>query len=77
MVEALKEIKPSWYERPDNLVNLQVCAISGKLASTSCYSFNTDLFIRYKIPSETCNLCSHYIEDSNELNNIIDSFLMY
>ena len=77
MVAALKEVKPTWYDRPDDIVSVQVCAISGKLPGPSCYSFQTDLFITNKIPTETCNVCSHYLEDSNELDSIIDSFLNY
>ncbi|WP_028329751.1 penicillin-binding protein 1A [Brachyspira alvinipulli] len=77
MVEALKEVKPTWYKRPENVINVRVCAISGKLPGPSCYSFTTDLFIKGKIPSETCEVCSHYLQDSTDLDNIIDSFLNY
>ena len=77
MVEALKEVKPTWYKRPENVINVRVCAISGKLPGPSCYSFRTDLFIRNKIPSETCEVCSHYLQDSSDLDSIIDSFLNY
>ncbi|MDA0079409.1 penicillin-binding protein 1A [Brachyspira hyodysenteriae] len=77
MVEALKEVKPTWYTKPENVINMQVCAVSGKLPGPSCYSFQTDLFVSDKVPTETCNVCSHYLEDSNELDSIIDSFLNY
>ena len=77
MVEALKEVKPTWYTRPENVISMQVCAISGQLPGPSCYSFQTDLFVSNKVPTDTCNVCSHYLEDSNELDNIIDSFLNY
>ncbi|WP_297276507.1 penicillin-binding protein 1A [uncultured Brachyspira sp.] len=77
MVEALKEVKPTWYKRPENVINVRVCAISGKLPGPSCYSFRTDLLIKGKIPSDTCEVCSHYLQDSSDLDNIIDSFLNY
>ena len=77
MVEALKEVKPTWYKRPENVINVRVCAISGKLPGPSCYSFITDLLIKGKIPSDTCEVCSHYLQDSSDLDNIIDSFLNY
>ena len=77
MVEALKTIKPTWYKKPDNIVNVNICAISGKLPSASCYSIKSELFIRDKIPNEICNVCANYLQDSNELDSIIDSFLDY
>ena len=77
MVEALKTIKPTWYKKPDNIVNVNICAISGKLPSASCYSIKSELFIRDKIPNEICNVCANYLQDSSELDSIIDSFLDY
>lgn len=77
MVEALKTIKPTWYKKPNNIVNINICAISGKLPSASCYSIKSELFIRDKIPNEICNVCANYLQDSNELDSIIDSFLDY
>ena len=77
MVEALKTIKPTWYKKPNNIVNVNICAISGKLPSTSCYSIKSELFIRDKIPNEICNVCANYLQDSSELDSIIDSFLDY
>lgn len=77
MVEALKTIKPTWYKKPNNIVNVNICAVSGKLPSASCYSIKSELFIRDKIPNEICNLCANYLQDSSELDSIIDSFLDY
>ena len=77
MVEALKTIKPTWYKKPNNIVNANICAISGKLPSASCYSIKSELFIRDKIPNEICNVCANYLQDSSELDSIIDSFLDY
>lgn len=77
MVEALKTIKPTWYKKPNNIVNINICAISGKLPSSSCYSIKSELFIRDKIPNEICNVCANYLQDSSELDSIIDSFLDY
>lgn len=77
MVEALKTIKPTWYKKPNNIVNVNICAISGKLPSASCYSIKSELFIRDKIPNEICNVCANYLQDSSELDSIIDSFLDY
>ena len=77
MVEALKTIKPTWYKKPNNIVNINICAVSGKLPSTSCYSIKSELFIRDKIPNEICNVCANYLQDSSELDSIIDSFLDY
>lgn len=77
MVEALKTIKPTWYKKPNNIVNINICSISGKLPSASCYSIKSELFIRDKIPNEICNVCANYLQDSNELDSIIDSFLDY
>lgn len=77
MVEALKTIKPTWYKKPNNIVNVNICAISGKLPSASCYSIKSELFIRDKIPNEICNVCENYLQDSSELDSIIDSFLDY
>lgn len=77
MVEALKTIKPTWYKKPNNIVNVNICAISGKLPSSSCYSIKSELFIRDKIPNEICNVCANYLQDSSELDSIIDSFLDY
>ena len=77
MVEALKTIKPTWYKKPNNIVNVNICAVSGKLPSASCYSIKSELFIRDKIPNEICNVCENYLQDSSELDSIIDSFLDY
>lgn len=77
MVEALKTIKPTWYKKPNNIVNVNICTISGKLPSASCYSIKSELFIRDKIPNEICNVCANYLQDSSELDSIIDSFLDY
>ncbi len=77
MVEALKTVKPTWYKKPANVVNVEVCAISGKLPSSSCYSLKSELFIKDKIPNEICNVCANYLQDSSELDSIIDSFLDY
>ena len=77
MVEALKTVKPTWYKKPNNIVNINICAISGKLPSASCYSIKSELFIRDKIPNEICNVCANYLQDSSELDSIIDSFLDY
>lgn len=77
MVEALKTIKPTWYKKPNNIVNINICAVSGKLPSASCYSIKSELFIRDKIPNEICNVCANYLQDSSELDSIIDSFLDY
>lgn len=77
MVEALKTIKSTWYKKPNNIVNVNICAISGKLPSASCYSIKSELFIRDKIPNEICNVCANYLQDSSELDSIIDSFLDY
>lgn len=77
MVEALKTIKPTWYKKPNNIVNVNICAVSGKLPSASCYSIKSELFIRDKIPNEICNVCANYLQDSSELDSIIDSFLDY
>ena len=77
MVEALKTVKPTWYKKPANIVNVEVCSISGKLPSDSCYSLKSELFIRDKIPNEICNVCANYLQDSSELDSIIDSFLDY
>ena len=77
MVEALKTIKPTWYKKPNNIVNVNICAVSGKLPSASCYSIKSELFIRDKIPNEICNVCANYLQDSSELDSIIDSFLNY
>lgn len=77
MVEALKTVKPTWYKKPNKIVNVDICAISGKLPSDSCYSIESELFIRDKIPNEICNVCENYLQDSNELDSIIDSFLDY
>ena len=63
MVEALKTIKPTWYKKPNNIVNINICAISGKLPSASCYSIKSELFIRDKIPNEICNVCANYLQD--------------
>lgn len=77
MVEALKTIKPTWYKKPNNIVNVNICTISGKLPSASCYSIKSELFIKDKIPNEICNVCANYLQDSSELDSIIDSFLDY
>ena len=77
MVEALKTIKPTWYKKPNNIVNVNICAVSGKLPSASCYSIKSELFIKDKIPNEICNVCANYLQDSSELDSIIDSFLDY
>ena len=77
MVEALKTIKPTWYKKPNNIVNVNICTVSGKLPSASCYSIKSELFIRDKIPNEICNVCANYLQDSSELDSIIDSFLDY
>ena len=77
MVEALKTIKPTWYKKPNNIVNINICAVSGKLPSASCYSIKSELFIKDKIPNEICNVCANYLQDSSELDSIIDSFLDY
>lgn len=77
MVEALKTIKPTWYKKPNNIVNINICTISGKLPSASCYSIKSELFIKDKIPNEICNVCANYLQDSSELDSIIDSFLDY
>ena len=77
MVEALKTIKPTWYKKPNNIVNVNICAVSGKLPSASCYSIKSELFIRDKIPNEICNVCANHLQDSSELDSIIDSFLDY
>ena len=77
MVEALKTIKPTWYKKPNNIVNVNICTVSGKLPSASCYSIKSEIFIRDKIPNEICNVCANYLQDSSELDSIIDSFLDY
>lgn len=74
MVAALKDIKPTWYSQPENVVRLEVCARSGKLPSSSCPALTTDLFIKDKIPQETCDVCDTYLEDTSNLDSIIDSF---
>ena len=77
MVEALKTVKPTWYKKPTDIANVEICSISGKLPSPSCYSLKSELFIRDKIPTEICNVCANYLQDSSELDSIIDSFLDY
>ena len=77
MVESLKTVKPTWYKKPTDIANLEICSISGKLPSPSCYSLKSELFIKDKIPNEICNVCANYLQDSSELDSIIDSFLDY
>ena len=77
MVESLKTVKPTWYKKPTDIANVEICSISGKLPSPSCYSLKSELFIRDKIPNEICNVCANHLQDSSELDSIIDSFLDY
>ena len=47
---------PGVFTRPDGLVEVQVCALSGLLPSSACQNRVTELFLAENVPTQTCNL---------------------
>ena len=56
MVWALKDRPPASFSRPDGLVEVQVCALSGQLPSRSCPHRRQELFIAGTEPAEACDI---------------------
>ena len=71
MKTATKDDKPDWFDRPSNVVGVNVCRVSGKLPSTGCYNVTTaddegnlenrsmvytDYFVKGTQPTTTCPL---------------------
>jgi len=71
MKKATKGAKPEWFERPANVVGVNVCRVSGKLPSQGCVSVivpastgqlekrsmvYTDFFVKGTQPTDTCPL---------------------
>jgi len=71
MKKATKGAKPEWFERPANVVGVNVCRVSGKLPSQGCESVivpastgqlekrsmvYTDFFVKGTQPTDTCPL---------------------
>ncbi len=71
MVEATRGDKPDWYTPPAGVVSLQVCRLSGKLATPGCANVNTlnkqgefeprsmvytEYFVRGTEPTDECPL---------------------
>jgi penicillin-binding protein 1A len=71
MKTATKDDKPDWFDRPSNVVGVNVCRISGKLPSNGCYNVTTaddegnlenrsmvytDYFVKGTQPTTTCPL---------------------
>ena len=69
MKVATKGAKPDWYERPSNVVGVNVCRVSGKLPNAGCYNVTsadefgnlesksmvyTDYFVKGTQPTTTC-----------------------
>jgi penicillin-binding protein 1A len=75
MKVATKGAKPDWYDRPSNVVGVNVCRVSGKLPNTGCYNVPsaddfgnletksmvyTDYFVKGTQPTTICP-----VHDSN------------
>jgi penicillin-binding protein 1A len=71
MKKATKGAKPEWFERPANVVGVNVCRVSGKLPSQGCESVivpastgqlekrsmvYTDFFVKGTQPTDMCPL---------------------
>jgi penicillin-binding protein 1C len=56
MTLALKDRPPRAFERPEGLVEVEVCALSGLLPNPTCTHRKTELFIAGTEPRETCDL---------------------
>ncbi|MBN1582924.1 MAG: transglycosylase domain-containing protein [Anaerolineae bacterium] len=56
MVSALKERPPQEFERPDGLVEVEICALSGQLPNKVCPHRRQELFIEGTQPVQTCEL---------------------
>ena len=69
MKVATKGAKPDWYERPSNVVGVNVCRVSGKLPNAGCYNVPsaddygnletksmvyTDYFVKGTQPTSIC-----------------------
>jgi membrane carboxypeptidase/penicillin-binding protein PbpC len=56
MVWALKGRPPTDFSRPDGLVEVEVCALSGLLPSHNCTHRRHELFIEGTEPTEECDI---------------------
>jgi membrane peptidoglycan carboxypeptidase len=56
MTWALKDRPPRAFERPEGLVEVEVCALSGLLPNPYCTHRRSELFIAGTEPQETCAL---------------------
>ncbi|MBN1936497.1 MAG: PBP1A family penicillin-binding protein [Anaerolineae bacterium] len=56
MTLALKDRPPQEFTRPDGLVEVEVCALSGKLPEPFCPHRRQELFIEGTEPAEQCDL---------------------
>jgi hypothetical protein len=56
MVWALKGRPPADFERPDGMVEVEVCALSGKLPNHNCTHRRHELFIEGTEPTGECDI---------------------
>ncbi len=56
MTWALKGRPPADFTRPDGLVEVEICALSGKLPGSACVHRRQERFIAGTEPTETCDI---------------------
>ncbi len=58
MAEATRGDKPEWLRVPDNIVAVEVCPVSGRLATTNCDEHRREYFVRGTQPVDYCSVHS-------------------
>jgi 1A family penicillin-binding protein len=54
MEEALQGTPPAGFRRPEGLMEVTICSVSGQLASAYCTRVRQELFVQGSNPTETC-----------------------
>ena len=57
MRDALRDVSPSWYTRPDGVYRVNICRQSGLLPTKDCSNTITELFLEGTLPTEYCTDC--------------------
>lgn len=62
------------FTRPDGLVEVEICTLSGKLATANCRkdprgTIKKELFLASNVPTETCDV--HVVKDIDTRNNLL------
>jgi membrane carboxypeptidase/penicillin-binding protein len=56
MIDATRDDKPEWFRVPDSVVAVEICPVSGRLATASCENHRRQYFVSGTQPVDYCSV---------------------